>query len=115
MDKFLFQAWLPNAQHDGTSNARHIHAIKLQVAQRFGGYTTSQVEGGWFDQASGHLYEDASTLLSVFVDTQADVDLLVSLAQAYWAQDLQQIELLVAITANVDVRFVEGTRAQALA
>lgn len=102
---------LPIKQHNGTSNLPVIQHIKTTLAQKYGGYSSSPVSGGWIDEKSGVLYEDESILVWTFVDGFDEVEAIKQYA-SIWAHDLQQIELLVTVS-QADVLFIAGTREQA--
>lgn len=108
---FKVEITLPLVQHNGTSNVDTIEQIEQAIAIDYKGYSATSVRGGWFDSVSKVFYHDESILVWTFVDSEADVARIKKQA-IYWAESLQQIELLVTV-APAEVCFVEGTRAQA--
>ena len=102
---------LPTTQHNGISNHLAIGRIQNQIALLYGGYSAMPMYGGWYDEKTGEFYRDESVLVWTFVKTTEDVQAIKELACG-WANQLQQIELLVTVN-DVAVTFIQGTRVQA--
>jgi hypothetical protein len=102
---------LPVEQHDGTSNNTTIETIKLDIARLFGGYSSTSITGGWYDRATGHMYNDSSVMVWTYVESRSEVEQLKQLA-ADWAVDLQQIALYLNVSQEESYE-IAGTRSQA--
>ena len=111
---FKFTVTLPTTQHDNSSNIPAIKEIKREIADKCGGYSSCTIEGGWVDAETGHLYEEPSIMVWTFIQEHSAIDALLERSQT-WANELQQIELLVTIDNNIDVLFVADTREKAVA
>jgi hypothetical protein len=105
---------MPVAQNNGgVSNLFMIEEIENSIARCYGGFSSTSINGGWFDTANDRYYSDRSTVVSVLVDGIVQVNEIKRRAEQ-WAIALQQIELLVTVQ-EVEVNFIKGTRAQAIA
>jgi hypothetical protein len=108
---FQVSVTLPTTQHDGISNLSAIRDIKRSLARQYGGYSACPIDGGWYDNATGQYYEEASVLVWTLVKSERDVQSIKRQATS-WARQLKQIELLVTVQP-VTADFIAGTREKA--
>jgi hypothetical protein len=94
---------LPNHDNAGESTESFHRACQLTLIDTFGGFTSTQVSGGWRDELTGKVYIDQSTRYDLAMDDTAENRAkIVSLARFYGHAMKQECVFVVYPDQTVD-------------